>query len=184
MTEQPQPSDFALVQAFLGGSESAFKELVSRHQVRLYAFVRRQVRDHAETSDICQKVFLQVFLKAKGFRGESEFRTWLYQIAVNLCKNHIRSLARTPVEITDPDSFIGEDPGVETTTQSIRSSVALRAAVDALPPKQRLVLQLRFYQDCTFDEMAKIMKCPLGTAKANYHHAVTNLRRVLRDKET
>lgn len=180
MTNQPEQDDLALVRAFLSGSEHAFKELVARHQMRLYAFVWRQVRDHADTADICQRVFLQVFLKAKGFRAEAEFRTWLYQIAVNLCKNHFRTRARTPVDAMDP-AALAEDCTADEAAPAYDTE-QLRDAVHSLPDKQRMTLELRFYQDCTFAEIAEVMSCPIGTAKANYHHAVTNLRRKLRGK--
>lgn len=178
MTDQSPEDDLALVRAFLDGSERAFKELVVRHQARLYAFVWRQVRNHADTADICQRAFLQVFLKAKGFRADAEFRTWLYQIAVNLCKNHFRSQTRTPVDVVDLDTLTANG-GADEATPAAYDRERLRAAVDALPSKQRTTLQLRFYQDCTFAEIAEVMGCPIGTAKANYHHAVSNLRRKL-----
>lgn len=173
-----EEDDLALVRAFQRGSESAFKELVSRHQVRLYAFVWREVRNHADAADICQRTFLQVFLKAKGFRADAGFRTWLYQIAVNLCKNHFRSQARTPVDSVDLDTLAAHGAPDEPALAA-HDRARLRAALEDLPMKQRTTLQLRFYQDCTFAEIADVMRCSVGTAKANYHHAVSNLRRKL-----
>jgi len=173
-----EPDDAALLRAFVGGSEEAFKDLVRMHQAPLYRFIWRQVQDHSMAADLCQKVFLQVFLKAGSFRGAASFRTWLYQIAINQCRNHFR--ASKHVENVGLDSVappVDESGDVVEAEQQTRR---VRAAVDALPPKQRYTLQLRFYQECTFAEIAEIMSCPIGTAKANYHHAITALRKRLR----
>jgi RNA polymerase sigma-70 factor (ECF subfamily) len=180
MTEAPTPDDAELLRASAQGDREAFTALVTRHQQGLYAFVWRQVRNHAETADICQQVLVKVFLKAAGFRGDAAFRTWLYQIAINHCRNHFRARARERVAPdVDLESLPAEAEAVDDPAAA-GDADNLRQAVAALPPKQRQTLQLRFYQDCTFAEIATIMSCPIGTAKANYHHAVTTLRRQLR----
>ena len=180
MTSQTEPDDAALVAAFIGGDAQAFKELVRRHQKPLYHFVWRQVRNHAETADLCQKVFLKVFLKIRGFRGESSFRTWLYQIALNQCKNHFRAKERERLDDVEIESLPLQDCPADAHAESAQESRMLRAAVEALPAKQRHTLELRFYQGLTFAEIAAGMNCPVGTAKANYHHAITALRKRMR----
>jgi RNA polymerase sigma-70 factor (ECF subfamily) len=178
MTTRVQQSDIELVQAFIRGDEAAFEELVRRHQTGLYEFVRRQVGEHAEAADICQKVFVRVFLKAASFRAESAFRTWLYQIAANECKSLFRSPIRTK-QVDLDDDVLANLPADEVAAGAGDAS-RLRAAVEGLPPKQRMTLLLRFYGGHTFAEIAAAMDCPAGTAKANYHHAITALRRLLR----
>lgn len=171
------PDDAELVQAFAGGSEQAFKELVRHHQAPLYRFVWRQVRSHAEAADLCQEVFIQVFLKASSFRGESSFRTWLFQIAINRCRNHFRSRGRERLEDVEIETLPLADRPASDAAEAAQEAKRVRVAVQALPPKQRETLELRFYQDCTFAEVAEIMSCPVGTAKANYHHAIASLRK-------
>ncbi len=180
MTATTEPDDTELIQAFTEGSELAFKELVRRHQAPLYRFVWRQLRNHAETADLCQKVFLKVFLKVKSYRGESSFRTWLYQIAINQCRNHFRSRERERLDDVEIENLPQEEFAANDAVESAQKSRLLRAAVEALPPKQRHTLELRFYQDCTFAEVAEMMGCPTGTAKANYHHAIESLRKRMR----
>jgi len=177
------PDDAELVQAFAGGSEQAFKELVRRHEAPLYRFVWRQVRSHAEAADLCQEIFVKVFLKARSFRGESSFRTWLYQIAINLCRNHFRSRGRERLEDVEIETLPLADCPVSDAAEAAQEASRMRASVQALPPKQRETLELRFYQDCKFAEIAEIMSCPVGTAKANYHHAITSLRKRMRGLE-
>jgi len=176
-----EPDDAELLRAFVGGSEQAFRELVNQYQAQLYRFVWRQVRNHGEAADLCQKVFIKVFLKARSYRGESSFRTWLYQIAINQCRNHFRSRARERLEDVDIHSLPLADEPENDLMASAQEARQVRVAVDALPPKQRQTLELRFYQECTFAEIAQIMDCPIGTAKANYHHAIVALRKRMRD---
>lgn len=179
---QPDATDLELVGAFLHGREAAFKELVGRHQQGLYGFVWRQVRNHADTADICQKVFLSVFQKAGGFRGEASFRTWLYQLALNQCRNAHREKARARISDTEVsiDDLQVDEHTAEDEMESTQMRTQMRRVVDSLPPKQRQTLELKFYQDLTFKEVAAVMGCPEGTAKANYHHAMTALRSKLR----
>jgi RNA polymerase sigma-70 factor (ECF subfamily) len=175
-----QSDDHCLLERFFQGDQGAFAELVRRHQKPLYGFVRRQLSDHDETADVCQRVFVQVFLKARDFRGDANFKTWLYQIAINLCKNHYRSRARERLEEVDiGDLDLVAETAADDDAVANETRRMLQAAIEDLPRKQRLTLQLRFYQECSFEEIATIMRCPLGTAKANYHHAITALRRRL-----
>ena len=177
------PDDAELVHTFGDGSEQAFKELVRHYEAPLYRFVWRQVRNHTEAADLCQEIFVKVFLKARSFRGESSFRTWLYQIAINQCKNHFRSRGRERLEDVEIETLPLADGPSSDAAEAAQEARRLRAAVEALPPRQRDTLELRFYQDCTFAEIAEIMSCPVGTAKANYHHAITSLRKRMRGQE-
>lgn len=183
VTARTEPDDAELVQAFAGGSEQAFKELVRHYEATLYRFVWRQVRNHAVAADLCQEIFVKVFLKAGSFRGESSFRTWLYQIAINQCRNHFRSRGRERLEDVEIETLPLADRPASDAAEAAQEVRRMRAAVEALPPKQRDTLELRFYQDCTFAEIAEIMSCPVGTAKANYHHAITSLRKRMRGLE-
>ena len=171
------PDDAELVQAFADGSEHAFRDLVSRYQAPLYRFVWRQVRNHAEADDLCQEIFVRVFVKAGSFRGESSFRTWLFQIAINQCRNHFRSRSRERLEDVEVESLPLADRAASEAAEAAQQARRLRAAVDALPPRQRDTLELRFDQDCTFAEIAAVMSCPVGTAKANSHHAIGSRRK-------
>jgi RNA polymerase sigma-70 factor (ECF subfamily) len=183
VTARTGPDDAELLQAFAGGSDQAFKELVRRYEAPLYRFVWRQVRNQTEAADLCQEILVKVFLKAGSFRGESSFRTWLYQIAINQCRNHFRSRGRERLEDVEIETLPLAAWPANDAAEAAQEARRLRAAVESLPPKQRGTLELRFYQDCTFAEIAEIMSCPVGTAKANYHHAITSLRKRMRGLE-
>lgn len=183
MIAKTEPDDTELVRAFAGGNEQAFKELVRRYQRPLYRFVWRQVRNHTEAADLCQDIFLKLFLKAGSFRGDSSFRTWLYQIAINQCRNYFRSRGREQFEDGDIETLPPADVLSSGVGEAMQEARRVRAAVESLPSKQRNTLELRFYKDCTFAEIAQIMSCPVGTAKANYHHAIVSLRKRMRARE-
>ena len=164
--------------------ETAFKTLVNRYQRQLYNFVWRHIGQHEDVADICQQVLIQVFRKAEQYRGEASFKTWLYQIAINQCKNYYRSQARHPADPVDPAELIAQ---TESTAYELANSNEERRifdqAITCLPEKQRQTLYLHLYQDCSFQQVANIMGCPIGTAKANYHHAIQALRKRLKPEQ-
>ena len=155
-----------------------------RYQKELYGFVYRQVGNHADAEDIIQKVFVNLFLKADQYGGNSSFKTWLYQIAVNQCKNHFRSNDRQRIDDVEVESLplVVED-NFEVELETAEQQRLLSAAVDRLPSKQRMTVRLRLYQECTFVEIAEIMAASVGTAKAHYHQAVTSLRKMLKKEQ-
>jgi len=172
--------DTQLLSQYLQGDESALTQLVQQYQKEVYGFVHRQVGNHADAADITQKVFVNVFLKAAQFNGASSFKTWLYQIAINQCKNHFRTNDRQRLDDVELESlplFADEDFVLQ--LETAEQQRILRHAVDQLPSKQRMTVRLRLYQECTFVEIAEIMAASVGTAKAHYHQAVTTLRKML-----
>ena len=171
-------SDYRLLDRYGAGDEAAFEELVTRHQKTIYDLAYRMLENHADAADLAQRTFVQAFLHHQAFKRESSFRTWLYQICMNLCRNAIRDRARRThedvheLELADSQDILAEVAGAE---QKDRLGHAIRA----LPTRQREALVLRVYHNHAFAEIGTIMSCSEGTAKANYHHAVDRLRRVL-----
>lgn len=178
-------NDGELLLSFINeADEPAFKELVSRYQQPLYNFVWRYIGHHEDCADICQQVFIQVFNKAEQFRSESSFKTWLYQIAVNRCKDFHRSKQRKPVDTFAPDELEEKTKNMHFEDKYINEEQRImNDAIQKLPDKQRQTLYLHTYQDCSFSEVADIMRCPSGTAKANYHHAIKALRKILNPED-
>lgn len=174
--------DNELLADFLKGNSDAFKELVERHQKGLYRFIWLKVGNHDDTADICQTCFVQVHRKADQFHGKASFKSWLFKIAINLCKNHYRSKDRQRIDAyTDPETLDSpiDDTGW-TKCLNDEKQAEVQSVIKSLPDKQRNTIILRFFHDCTLQQVADIMDCPLGTAKANYHHALTALRKVIK----
>ena len=171
-------SDYQLLDRYGAGDEAAFEELVTRHQKTVYDLAYRMLENHADAADMAQKTFLQAFLHHRSFKRESSFRTWVYQICLNQCRNALRNRARLVYE--DVEGLALAAPQ-DTFTQVARSELRdrLGQAIRTLPARQREALLLRVYHDHAFADIGVIMSCSEGTAKANYHHAVDKLRRVL-----
>ena len=171
-------SDYQLLDRYEAGDEAAFEELVTHHQKTVYDLAYRMLENHADAADMAQKTFVQAFLHHRSFKRESSFRTWLYQICLNQCRNALRTRARLAHE--DVEGLVLPAPQ-DTFKLVARAELRERLgqAIRTLPARQREALVLRVYHDHPFAEIGVIMSCSEGTAKANYHHAVDKLRRVL-----
>jgi RNA polymerase sigma-70 factor (ECF subfamily) len=167
--------DLPLVQRFREGERRAFDELVRRHQRSLWRLARRYVRNDADAADVTQQAFVRAFRGLGTFRGAATFRSWLYRIGINLALNHVRDRGREePREIPD-DAITASATGAQRIIDD-EDQAALRAAIDELPPKQRMVLELRVYDDLSFREVAELADCTENAAKVNFHYAVKRLR--------
>jgi len=179
---RPMDEDLSLLDRFTAGDRDAFDELVLKHQKPLYSLLYRMVSDKEDAADILQKTFIKAFTGVRGFERRSSFRTWLYQIAINLAKNLYRDRARAALVPLD-DVVIRKDPKVLESLIHKESRDHLHRAVAGLPDKQRLTVMLRVQEQKTFEEIAGIMKCSVGTSKANYHHGVQKLKELFKKSE-
>jgi RNA polymerase sigma-70 factor (ECF subfamily) len=172
--------DLDLINRTVAGERDAFNDLVMKYQKQIYALLYRMVGNREDALDLLQKAFVKAFTGLRSFERRSTFKTWLYQIAINLAKNVYRDRARFE-QVPIDDVIIKRDPRTLETLIQNESRLLLRKAVEELPQKQRLTLLLRVQQDKKFEEIAEIMKCSLGTSKANYHHAVQKLKVLMGD---
>jgi len=173
--------DLELIDRTLEGEREAFDDLVRKYQKPLYAMLYRMVSSHEDASDLLQKTFVKAFTGLHGFERRSSFKTWLYQIAINLSKNVYRDRAKVEYVSID-DVVIRRDPHTLELMIRNENRQMLQRALGDLPEKQRITLLLRIQGDRKFEEIAMIMKCSLVTAKTNYHHAVNKLKLLLKDR--
>lgn len=173
------PGDAELVRLAQSGSREAFDEIVRRHQRPVYQLCYRFVGNHEDASDLAQDVFVRAYKSLKGFKGESALATWLYRIGVNACLNRkaLKTLPLEPMPLLDPADRRAEPADALVARRERASEV--RAAIAKLPPKQRATLILRTYQDLPHDEIAKILGSSVGSVKANFFHALANLKKIL-----
>ena len=177
VTETRDP-DLDVVERFRGGERAAFDLLVRRHQKGVWRMVRRYIRSDADAADITQQVFVRAFRGLAAFRGAASVRSWLYRIAINCSLSWIRDHKREqPAEI-DEESLV-EAPIAQGRLEGSEDGVRLRSAIEKLPPKQKLVLELRVFDDLSFKEVAELADCSENTAKVNFHYAVKRLRDIL-----
>ena len=171
--------DRALVDRCRAGDGRAFDVIVTRHQRAVYSLCFRFVGNHDDAADLAQEVFLRAYRALPKFRGTSSLGTWLYRIAVNVSLNRVT--ARTPptiaMEACGPMPAAGVTPA-EALLKAERLS-RVRAAVARLPRKQRATLILRVYHDLPHQEIAGILGTSVGAVKANFFHALSNLRKML-----
>jgi RNA polymerase sigma-70 factor (ECF subfamily) len=174
--------DAGLVAATLAGDRAAFDVLVRRHQRAVYGLCHRYTGNHADAADLAQDTFVRAYRGLAGFKGDAALATWLYRIAVNVCLSRasLKTPALDPIEPIDPVDLRGERP--DQPLVRAREAAAIKAAIARLPRKQRLTVILRVYHELTHDEIARTLGSTVGTVKANFFHALQNLRKLLEER--
>jgi RNA polymerase sigma-70 factor (ECF subfamily) len=172
--------DAALVAASVEGRKDAFDVIVERHRRTVYQVCYRFVSNHEDASDLSQESFVRAWRGLKNFKGQSALSTWLYRIAVNVCLNRVsaKTPATEPIESTD--HF--EDTRIEGAQSALlreERAATVRRAIASLPKKQRATLILRTYHDLSHQQIADILGSSVGATKANFFHALANLKKIL-----
>ena len=185
-----EENEALFVARLVARDESAFNELVVTYERRVFALVFRMLGRRDEAEDLAQEVFVQVFKAIDQFRGESKLSTWIYRIAVNLCKNRTKYLKRRHVgEQDDVDAMAERSPfaaakGVSVGTisrpdelvEGMQLEVVVKRAIGQLAPEFREALVLRDVEDLSYEEIAAIMGVAEGTVKSRIHRARAQLR--------
>lgn len=173
-------SDVQLVERVQRGDKRAFDLLVLKYQGRVQAIVGRFVRDRDEVADVSQEAFIKAYRALPKFRGDSQFYTWLYRIAVNCAKNYLVSRSRRPqggdLELEDAEQLgasahLTELENPENSMARDQLAAALQSAVNALPEELRSAVTLREYDGLSYEEIAEVMSCPIGTVRSRIFRA-------------
>ncbi len=171
-------SDFDVIGRVLHGETAAFEVLVRRYQPMILRLTQRMTRNVEDAEDLAQDAFIQAYRSLASFHRQSSFSTWLYRIAVNLCLNRLKASRREGPLAVDGNIPDAQGDSLAGLLAAERER-ALAAAIEELPPQQRATLTLRVYQGLSHREIAEILDCAEGTAKANYFHAIRTLQRKL-----
>jgi len=180
----------AFVARLRARDERAFNELVRAHERRVFGLVFRMLGNREEAEDLAQEVFVQVFKAIDQFRGDSRLSTWVYRIAVNLCKNRSKYLSRRHANKQDDIDALGDRAPMSTAKGTTSGSIArpddllvgmqvervVQQAIDSLEPEFREALILRDVEDLSYEEIAQITGLPDGTVKSRIHRARTQLK--------
>lgn len=179
-------TDEELVALARGGDTDAFNQLVLRWERPIYALAYRVIGREEDARDVSQDTFLRAYRALPGFKGEAKFSSWLYRIAMNLCRDWIRKQRRTPVvqapegvDITDMAAERGPVESIEDLVERRQLSAVVADAMHALPEEQRMAIILKEYHGMTFQEIANLQQCPLSTVKTRLYQGLTVLRRQL-----
>jgi RNA polymerase sigma-70 factor (ECF subfamily) len=179
-------TDEELVARSVGGDSDSFNELVRRWERPIYALAYRQIGREEDARDVCQDTFLRAYRALPGFRGQAKFSSWLYRIALNLCRDWVRRERRTPIVQAAEDVDLMELAAARGPSESLEDRVArqdlgraVERAMTLLSDDQRTAIVLKEYQGLTFQEIADLVGCPLSTVKTRLYQGLTVLRREL-----
>src|ERR1700719_5067887 len=179
-------TDEELVARSIRGDSESFNELVLRWERPIYALAYRTIGREDEARDVCQETFLRAFRALPRFRGQAKFSSWLYRIALNLCRDWMRRQRRTPVVQAPEDVDLMDLAAASEPSESIEDLVArqqqvraVQRAMTVLPEEQRAAIILKEYHGLTFQEIADLVGCPLSTVKTRLYQGLTVLRREL-----
>jgi RNA polymerase sigma-70 factor, ECF subfamily len=180
VTPLSELDDSALVSAAMGGNREAFDVIVERHRRTVYQVCYRFVNNHEDASDLAQDAFVRAWRGLKNFKGHSALSTWLYRIAVNVCLNRVaaKTPAIEPLESTEHFADVRIEGAQHAMIREERA-VAVRNAIASLPEKQRATLILRTYHDMSHQQIADVLGSSVGAVKANFFHALVNLKKRL-----
>lgn len=180
----PEGSDLLLVQRTVAGDQRAFELLVIKYQRRVARLVARMVRDADLVDDVVQETFIRAYRALHQFRGDAQFYTWLYRIAVNTAKKALVDLRRNPVmnesalrgrdeedETSRVENELSTDETPETVLAAKEIGAAVNAAMEALPEDLRHAVTLREIEGLSYEDIAEVMNCPIGTVRSRIFRA-------------
>jgi RNA polymerase sigma-70 factor (ECF subfamily) len=181
-----QFSDNELVELVLKGNKHAFDLIVEKYQFRLHKLVSRYISDQSEALDVTQESFLKAYKALSHFRGDSSFYTWLYRIAINSSKNYLASQynrsMKSTVELMDIDQLLLKNENKEFTSpdkiiQSNEIEHVLYNAIDHLPKELKAAITLHEVEGLSYEEIADVMSCPIGTVRSRIYRARAAIER-------
>ncbi|HEY0679167.1 MAG TPA: sigma-70 family RNA polymerase sigma factor [Chitinophagaceae bacterium] len=170
--------DSELLQSFRDPAtkEQAFTALIKKYQEKLYWHVRRMVVEHEDANDVLQNVFIRVWNGLGNFREDSQLYTWLYRIATNECLTFIeQQKKKASVSLSEVESGLSNKIKADKYFDPAKLEWKLQLAIQQLPEKQRVVFNLRYYDEMPYEEMSRVLETSEGALKASYHHAVKKI---------
>ena len=182
-------TDEELVARSRTGDMDSFNQLILRWERPIYALAYRVIGQEEDARDVAQETFLRAFRALPGFKGQAKFSSWIYRIALNLCRDWIRRKRRTPVSQLPEDVDLSELAAEQGPSESVEDLVARRElsavveeAMALLPEEQRTAVILKEYHGMTFQEIADLQGCPLSTVKTRLYQGLSVLRKHLKDR--
>jgi RNA polymerase sigma factor (sigma-70 family) len=178
------PDDKELLLEFRqpAGKERAFTAILKKYQEKLYWHVRRMVVDHEDANDVLQNTFIKVWNGLENFREDSQLYTWLYRIATNESLSFLeQQKKRGTIALGDVEEGLSNTVKADTNFDANRLEWKLQLAIQQLPEKQRVVFNLRYYDELPYQDMSRILDTSEGALKASYHHAAKKIEEFLKN---
>lgn len=162
--------------------ERAFTSIIKKYQEKLYWHVRRMVVDHDDANDVLQNVFIKVWNGLENFREDSQLYTWLYRIATNESLTFLeQQKKKSAISLSDVETGLANKVTADKNFDANRLEWKLQLAIQQLPEKQKLVFNLRYYDEMPYEEMSKVLETSEGALKASYHHAVKKIEEFIKN---
>ena len=156
--------------------EKAFEAIIKKYQEKLYWHIRRMVIEHEDANDVLQNVFIKVWKALDNFREDSQLYTWLYRIATNECLTFLeQQKRRSSVSLSDVESGLSNKIKADQGFDANKLEWKLQLAIQQLPEKQRIVFNLRYYDEMPYEKMSRVLETSEGALKASYHHAAKKI---------
>lgn len=162
----------------------AFEEVVKQYSQQLYWQIRRMVLSHEDANDLLQNTFIKAWINIDYFRAEAKLSTWLYRIALNECLTFLnKQRAAGTVSLDAPEAATLQKLESDPYFSGDKAQMALQKALLTLPEKQRMVFNLKYYQEMKYEQMSDIFGTSVGALKASYHHAVKKIEKILGEED-
>jgi len=162
--------------------EKAFTSIIKKYQEKLYWHLRRMVVDHDDANDVLQNVMIRVWNGLENFREDSQLYTWLYRVATNECLTFLeQQKKRSAVSLSDVESGLENKIKADQNFDGNKLEWKLQLGIQQLPEKQRIVFQLRYYDEMPYEEMSRVLETSEGALKASYHHAVKKIEEYIKN---
>jgi len=160
--------------------EIAFTAIIKKFQEKLYWHIRKMVISHDDTNDMLQNVFIKVWKGLDNFREDSQLYTWLYRVATNECLTFLeQKKKKATISLGDEENGLSNTIRADKNFDANRLEWKLQIAIQKLPERQRLVFNLRYYDDMPYEKMSKILETSEGALKASYHHAAKKIEQYI-----
>jgi RNA polymerase sigma-70 factor (ECF subfamily) len=185
-------TDEALMERYRDGDKDAFEILYRRYEKPVLDLIYRMVIDASAAESLCQEAFYRVVKSRKRYQATAQFKTWLFQIAINLCRDRLRRMEhRAHLSLNAPvgsrndggielqDRISDPSPGAAANLESAQLESLIKTAIASLPEEEHLVVVMKEYQGMPYSEIAEIINCPIGTLKSHNHRAHQRLKKIL-----
>ena len=177
-----------LVEKAKSGDIKAFEKLIEDHQKKVFNIALRMIGDYDEASELAQEAFLKAYKSIKSFKGDSLFSTWIYKITTNVCLDEIRRKRKKLISLDEDIEHDGSEfkrqikdhsPGPESLAENNELKRMVKESINLLPEDYKIVIVLRDIQGFSYEEISRIIKCPIGTVKSRINRARRALKKIL-----
>ena len=176
MTENLDDKELLMQFREAATKERSFTLILKKYQEKLYWHIRRMVVSHEDANDVLQNMFIKVWKALENFREDSQLYTWLYRIATNECLTFLeKEKKRASVSLSDVETGLSNKLQADKHFDANKLEWKLQVAIQKLPEKQRVVFNLRYYDEMPYEKMSKVLETSEGALKASYHHAVKKI---------